>query len=456
MVSRRPRRQPRAPLMMRRVYCLCGLIGLPGFCFLLLWLHALGAPRGMTALALLGILLYVFLLCRTLSGGITHSLRTLANVVFALREEDFSFRARGTNPADALGALAMEINSLADMLQQQRTQTLEATALLTKIVAVMDAPLFTFDGENRLRLINPAGERLLGKSAESVLGDSAASLGLEEALQTRDEAVFTLGSHAAKWMLRRTTFRQNGAPQNLLVLSDVSAPLQEEERQAWKRLIRVLGHELSNSLAPIKSIAESLAKRLPAPPPSANAEERQRYDDYRRGLTIIEGRADALQRFVQAYRMIAQLPPPQKRETPLAPLLERIVGLETRLPVTLERGPQATLLADPDQLEQMFINLVRNAVEASAQNHSARAGVGWSLEQNVAVVYIDDYGQGIANPENLVVPFYTTKPQGSGVGLPLARQIAHAHGGSLRLFNRPGAPGARAEVTLPLYRQPPA
>ncbi len=433
-------RKPRS--LFFRVYSVCAFLSLPGIVIAIAWMWKSGVGAVTLATVFLLFSLYALLLSMSLSESITHRLRTLSNVTSALREEDYSFRARGTQSGDALGELSTEINALADTLQQQRTQTIEATALLSKIVEVMDAPLFAFDRESRLRLINTAGKRLIGRNTQK-LDTSAEELGIAPFLNLRDESIVTLASSPAKWMLRRTAFRQGGVPHSLLVLSDVSIPLQEEERLAWQRLIRVLGHELSNSLAPIKSIAESLASRMDS---LCLDDEQNR--DFRRGLEIIKSRADAIHRFVQAYRALAQLPAPARTEVALRPLLERIVELETRLPVRLQSGPDVTLFADADQLEQMLINLLRNAVEASLDNGSNDVEVSWCRDGTSVSIYIDDHGKGIANLENLFVPFYTTKPEGSGVGLVLARQIAHAHSGTLHLETNPCGIGTRAEVTL--------
>jgi signal transduction histidine kinase len=246
-------------------------------------------------------------------------------------------------------------------------------------------------------------------------------------------------------MLRKTKFRQYGAPHTLLLLDDVSVPLQEEEQAAWKRLVRVLGHELSNSLAPIKSIAGSLLARV-----DRMSGDKAELHDFRRGLSVVEGRADSLHRFVQSYRLLAQLPPPHRRTIRLGALLERVVLLEQRLPVQLDPGPPLELNADPDQLEQMFINLLANAVDASLSNGSHPVHAAWVREESDLLVTIEDQGLGIANVDNLFVPFYTTKPTGSGVGLALAQQIARAHGGEITLVNREDGEGARATVRLPL------
>jgi nitrogen fixation/metabolism regulation signal transduction histidine kinase len=394
------------------------------------------------------VLLFLVIVAAALVEGLIRPLQTLSNVVSSLREGDYSFRARGAGTGDAFGELAAEVNALADLLQKQRVRSLEATALLARILEVMHAPLFAFDRENLLQLVNNAGVKLLGLTHARSFGHTARELGLEELLAAPDQSVHSFGSKSTRWLLRKAVFRQDGAPHTLLLLADVSLPLQEEEQIAWKRLIRVLGHELSNSLAPIKSIAGSLLARVD----NMHGEDAM-LRDFRRGLGVVESRADSLHRFVQSYRLLAQLPPPQFKSVAVGPMLERVVVLEQRLPVFLEPGPPVVLHADPDQLEQMFINLLRNAVDASLSNGAKPVRAFWRFDDSALLVTIEDRGMGIANAENLFVPFYTTKPAGSGVGLALAQQIARAHGGEISLLNREDGEGARAIIRLPLMME---
>jgi two-component system, NtrC family, nitrogen regulation sensor histidine kinase NtrY len=435
----------RKPSAIRRAWLFCFLLALPTFLFawILLWQqHVTTAPA---FLLLFCLFIYLVLIAASLIEGLMRPLQTLSNVVSSLREGDYSFRARGANSADALGELALEINALADLLQKQRVRSLEATALLARILEVMHAPLFAFDREDLLQLVNNAGAQLLGRPLARCFGHSAAELGLENLLDSSDQTVHSFGTKPSRWLLRKALFRQDGAPHTLLLLADVSQPLQEEEQIAWKRLIRVLGHELSNSLAPIKSIAGSLLARA-----EKISGDDSTVHDFRRGLSVIESRADSLHRFVQSYRLLAQLPPPHLKPVQAGPLLERVALLEQRVPVQLDPGPTVLLNADPDQLEQMFINLLTNAVDASLSNGAKPVRVGWRIAESSLVVGIEDSGLGIANTENLFVPFYTTKPKGSGVGLALAQQIARAHGGEIRLVNREDGPGARAIIHLPI------
>jgi nitrogen fixation/metabolism regulation signal transduction histidine kinase len=427
----------------RRAWMHSLLLSLPAFIFIAVL--AFERQLGLSSVLLLGacLLIYVALIAASLVEGIVRPLQTLSNVVASLREGDTSFRARGAGAQDAVGELAAEVNALADLLQKQRLRSLESSALLARMFEVMHTPLFAFDRENLLQLVNNAGLKLLGLPHSRCFGHSARELGLLNLLEAPDRTIHAFGSGPTRWLLRKASFRQEGVPHMLLLLADVSVPLQEEEQIAWKRLIRVLGHELSNSLAPIKSIAGSLLLRVDSLPHDAQ-------QDFRRGLGVVESRADALHRFVQSYRKLAQLPPPRFRPVSLGPLMERVVLLEQRLAVQFDPGPPIQLDADPDQLEQMLINLLANAADASLANGAKPVRATWKINGAGVQIIIEDRGLGIANPENLFVPFYTTKSAGSGIGLALAQQIARAHGGEISLVNREDGEGARATVRLPL------
>lgn len=433
----------------RRVLFFCALLTIPALLLdaILVLQHVISAAVAL--LVAVGLLLYSGFVSASLIEAIVRSLQTLSNVVSSLREGDYSFRARGAGSEDALGELAAEVNALADLLQKQRVRSLEATALLARILEVMQSPIFAFDRQDMLQLVNNAGARLLGLPQARCFGRRASELGLGDLLAAPDASLHSFGVTTNRWLLRKAAFRQDGVPHTLLLLSDVSLPLLDEEQAAWKRLVRVLGHEISNSLAPIKSIAGSLLARM-----DQMSGDQVALNDFRRGLGVMESRADTLHRFVQSYRVLAQLPPPQLKLVPVKPLLERVILLEQRVAVLLapdsHASPDVNMLADPDQLEQMFINLLANAADASLANGVSSVRIDWKLDDSSLLVTIEDRGLGIANSENLFVPFYTTKPTGSGVGLVLAQQIARAHGGEIRLVNREEDTGARAIVRLPV------
>jgi nitrogen fixation/metabolism regulation signal transduction histidine kinase len=388
----------------------------------------------------------------SLRARVIMPLQTVANLLSALREGDFSIRARGSRRTDPLYDLHAEVNALAEMLRGQRLDSLEATALLRKVMAELDVAVFTFDERRRLQLVNHAGERLLGAPAERLLDRHAAELGLDRWLGSDVPRIeeLALPSATGRFEVRHTPFRQRGLPHHLVVLTDVSKPLRDEERAAWQRLIRVLGHELNNSLAPIKSIAGSLGSLVHRTPRPADWET-----DLGRGLGVIATRAEALSRFMAAYAQLARLPAPSPRPVHVSTLVERVARLDLRIPVAVVPGPELTVEVDPDQLEQLLINLLKNAIDAAAET-AGGVRIGWSRVPAsmppALEIAIDDEGPGLSNTANLFVPFFTTKPGGSGIGLVLCRQIAEAHGGSLTLEDRDDVRGCHAVLRLPLGR----
>lgn len=373
-------------------------------------------------------------------------LRTVGNLLAALREGDYSFRARRGGRGDAWGELILELNQLAETLREERAGGVEASALLGKVMAEIDVAVFACDPEGRLQLVNRAGERLLGASAAQVTGRKAVELGLGDALAGAPERAIALDlpGGGGRFELRRGRFRQHGRPHTLLVLSDVSRTLRAEELEAWKRIIRVIGHELNNSLAPITSLAGSLARRSRAAELPAELAE-----DLREGLGIIGDRAEALNRFMGAYAALAKVPVPLPRPVDVASWVRRVAALESRRPVEVEAGPEVALEADVDQLDQLLINLVRNAVDAM-EGRGGRVWIEWSCARDWLEVRVVDDGPGLPPSANLFVPFFTTKPGGSGIGLVLCRQVAEAHGGSVALANREQGAGCVATVRLPL------
>ena len=433
----------------RRIQLLAFAAGLPGsvIALLLLWFGNYSAHTAWT----LTILILAFWLgfAVSLKHRVVFSLQTLSNLLAAMREEDFSLRGRGARSDDAMGEVMIEVNALSETLREQRLGALEATALLRTVMEEIDVAVFTFDSSEKLKLVNRAGERLLNRPLERLLGLSAAELGLRVCLEGEPartmESSFAGGS--GRWGMRRGTFRQGGSPHQLVVLTDLSRALREEERQAWQRLIRVLGHELNNSLAPIQSVAQSLETSLQR---SENTTGNSAvFADMRQGLNIIRSRTESLGRFMAAYTRLARLPKPSMVSVDFAEVVRRVAALERRIAVELGRGPAVMIQADRDQLEQLLINLLRNAVDAAAETQG-KVSIEWSRNDGMLELAILDEGPGISNPTNLFVPFFTTKPGGSGIGLVLSRQIAEAHGGSLTLKNRSDRRGSRACLRLPL------
>ncbi len=413
----------------------------------LLWYDGYSARLQWT-LDLLLVLLWLGI-AFNLKQRVVRPLQTLSNILAAIREGDYSIRGRRAATGDALGEIMLEVNDLGTTLRGQRLGAMEATALLRTVMAEIDVAVFAFDGNQALRLVNRGGEKLLAQPARRLLGRSSDELGLKECLDRKESAgpvtmqmVFPGG--VGRWDIRRSTFREGGAQHQLLVLTDLSRTLREEERIAWQRLLRVLGHELNNSLAPIKSVAGSLADLLNRQPRTADWD-----DDLRRGLEVISSRADSLARFVDSYSKLARLPQPRFEPLSIGALAHRVASLETRLPVKVVSGPEVIVHGDSVQLEQLLINLVRNAVDASLETSGA-VEFGWTQNNGQVELRISDEGPGLASTANLFVPFFTTKADGSGIGLVLSRQIAEAHGGTLTLDNRADGHGCEARLRLPL------
>jgi two-component system nitrogen regulation sensor histidine kinase NtrY len=368
----------------------------------------------------------------------------LANLLEAMREGDYSIRARA-HGEEALGDVMQQVNAMGATLRAQRLGALEATTLLRKVMEEIDVAIFAFDGDRKLKLVNRAGERLLAQPAERIMNGDAGALGLAEFLEGDESRNVqrTFPSGAGRWGIHRALFREGGLPHQLLVVTDLTRALREEELQAWQRLVRVLGHELNNSLAPIKSIAgslETLVKRNPLP------------DDWRedtqRGLSIIASRSEGLSRFLGSYARLAKLPRPQLAPIEVGAWIRQVAGLEQRIAPVLNAGPEMTIQGDRDQLDQLLINLLRNAVDASLETGGG-VTISWNRLGVLLEVCLQDEGPGLSNTSNLFVPFFTTKPGGSGIGLVLSRQIAEAHGGSLDLRNRATGQGCEARLILP-------
>ncbi len=424
--------------------------GLPGTLLglLLLWLTPYSHYHKIEGtIVVLGLWL---ILAFSASGGAVNSLRVLSNVIGSMKEEDFSFRATQATRGDALGDLAIEVNNLARALETERLGALDAANLFRNVMAEAGDVMFAFSDDNRVRLLNRAAITLLGNTEEQLLHRSAEELGIGDLVEGQPSETVTraFAGIERRWLVRRAHFRLHGIQHRLLVMSEASEALRAEERMAWQKLVRVLSHEINNSLAPIKSIAFTLRRA------SANAALPEALkQNLEKGLEVIATRSDSLNRFLQSYALLARLPVPDPKISSLETIVKSVVGLESRLSVTVLSAKGVTILVDSDQMEQALINLIRNAVDAVLMKSGGPGNdavtISWRVEGADLELWIHDRGIGLPDTQNLFVPFYTTKDQGAGIGLVLSRQIVEAHGGRLTLQNRREGPGCEAKIILP-------
>ena len=313
-------------------------------------------------------------------------LQTLSNLLAALGEGDFSIRARGARGGDPLGEVMIEVNALVETLRHQRLDALEATTLLRKVMAEIDVAVFTFD-ESRAEVRQPRRRAAARPGRASACSAARADeIGLAECLIGEAPRVINTAfpGGVGRWEIRRSQFRQGGRPHELLVLSDLSQPLREEERQAWQRLIRVIGHEMNNSLAPIKSIAGSLSTIIERDPPPSDWRE-----ECSAASAVIASRSESLSRFMSAYARLAKLPPPKLAPLDVGAFVDRVVTLEKAHHIDVAAGPAAD---DPggrrsartaaDQPDANAVDAVRETgggvhgrLEAAARRGAADRGV---------------------------------------------------------------------------------
>lgn len=421
------------------------LVALPAF-LCLGGVLVIGVPPPVEAVALLVLVGLLTVAAWRFVGARPNRLQTVVNLLEALREGDYGVRASGAEQGGDYGDIARRFNDLATRLQDEQRGLQESLQLLSKTLAALDGAVFAFERDGRLRLVNPAGERLLGRTAASLLGQEAATLGLASLFDvpSGDIVAHPFAGHAGRWQVGHAALRSRSQEGRLLVIQPMERALRDEEAQAFRRLLRVLSHEIANSMAPIASMVDTLQGLLPAPGAALDPEL---HADVRHGLEVIGQRSAALQRFIGQYARLARLPPPQCAALAVAPLCEQVVRLFDDARIRVAPGDALWVHGDRDQLEQVLINLLRNAVEAGGENEVL---LGWRQGRGATVIEVSDLGPGLPASGNLFVPFFTTKANGAGIGLALSRQIVEAQSGTLELHAREGSPGVTARITLPL------
>jgi two-component system nitrogen regulation sensor histidine kinase NtrY len=382
---------------------------------------------------------------------IAYQFRSLSNLLNSMVQGDYTLRARSVQGSGALDELTATLNRLAERLSQQRWESVESQLLLTTVIEHIDVAIVALSEDNTLRLLNPAAKKLLSDTSESherLLGQLAFVQSCPSGWHQVVE--LSLGHQQGRFNIHLEEFRESGRQHKLLFIADVRTLLRSEEIRAWQSLVRVMSHEINNSLSPIASISQTLSRLI-----DRDAADTAYHEDLLKGLAIIGERANGLSQFVESYKQLAKLPEPQKQHASVRLLCEKACALFKRSSIAIESTIDAELFIDPVQFEQVLINLIKNAIEAMA--HTNPAGViriRWFASGPVFTLTICDEGEGVSNPDNLFVPFYSTKKHGSGIGLVLCRQIIEAHGGRLSVTNQPMSRGCCASIEVPFHPMP--
>lgn len=381
-----------------------------------------------------------------------YQFRSLSNLLEAMTQGDYSLRARSGNSAKsdygALDELVDSINGLANRLSQQRIESIESQLLTQTVLKHIDVAIVALDENHQISFINPAANKIFQTDNRDNTTQLVQQLPQIQQFSSGYNQIVELSlDHLhGRFNIHVEAYRESGKQHKLLFITDLRSVLRSEERKAWQSLVRVISHEINNSLAPITSISQTLSRLI-----SRQGCNQQTHDDLLEGLNIIAERSNGLSQFVNSYKQLARLPEPNKQEVSLIQLLHKIVSLFEGQSIIIQSQQDLTILLDPLLIEQALINILKNALESMQQAESnGSVQIEWSCEQSILKLNVKDEGTGINNPDNLFVPFYTTKPQGSGIGLVLCRQIIEAHRGQLTLTNRRNVQGCHAIITLPL------
>ncbi|MDP2562588.1 PAS domain-containing sensor histidine kinase [Psychrobium sp. 1_MG-2023] len=373
-----------------------------------------------------------------------HQIRTFSNLIESMIDGDYSLRGHAQNN-QALQELLTLINELADHLAAHKVEAKESRLLLERIMQQMDAMVLATDEQGVVVMTNTSAHTILFPQLDSLDGVKLddTSLGLEIVSAPAGVISFNQPELSGEYFLFKDDFLSSGNKHHLYMLTNAERLLMEKERQAWQSLLRVLSHEMNNSLAPIIAISQSMKKKLDQVDTELKAES------LLTGVGIINERAASLSGFIGSYSQLSHLPEPNFSSFGLANVIERLALLFPEAELKHNIDVELIIEADKGQFEQVIINLFKNAAEAMHGQAQPLIIVDTESRANWLHINIKDTGVGLANLDNIFVPFFTTKAQGSGIGLALCRQIMFNHNGMIKLSNRAGK-GVVATLSLPI------
>ena len=420
---------------------------------LVFWLN--DYPFALSALLLVLLMTNLLYFAWSARQKVKNQINTTANLLESIQSNDYTLRGHlperfenGAN-GDTMANLTWQINQLSDSLSQQRLQAKESQMLLGKVVNNIDIAIFAVNNSNTISMANNAFLKMLGKSQDEetfVLGKTIEQLDITHLVNAENDTTIENPTNMTqgRFLVYCDTFVEQSEQHRLFLLKDASKLLRREESEAWQKLIRVISHEINNSLAPISSMSESLKSLV---------HKEGRETDIEDGLEIIQTRSTSLIKLLRGYQSLAKLPPPVPKQEDLKWIIEKICLLHQKIAIEFKQTSEVLVNVDRSQIEQVLINLVKNANESQRAIHTENNLPAIEIEitttSDEAIINIKDQGTGIRNVENIFTPFYTTKSKGSGVGLLVSRQIVEAHGGTLQLQNRQDKQGGIATITLP-------
>lgn len=390
---------------------------------------------------------------------LAYRLRSLTSVVDAMLLGDFSLKARQELTSSGLSSLVDSINTLSNELSSHKLANAEKRALLEKIITQIDIGVITADAEGTIAVMNNAAVQMLNVAQPKHINNlNQLPLSLPNQSPAKELLQLQLGEQTKKLYVQVDRFREFGTEQKLILLTDMNHLLRQEELKSWEGLVRVISHEINNSLAPIASLSQSLIDIVQHSDIAA-----EQGNDIVESATIISDRAKSLTEFIARYRNLTHLKKPHRESISIQSLVHPLLPLFTGQKIVLEGAIDLVCALDVAQLKQVLINLLKNAVEAMQHPDAGdslapiiiRVAHSQAQAGNLLRIDILDSGCGIRHNQNLFIPFYTTKAQGSGIGLALSRQIIELHQGNLQIFNRDEIKGCCARIEIPLVILPP-